>query len=165
MADETDAAVPPAAPAPVDGADPEPHLRVGAYAVCVDEGQILLTRLWSGDIDGGKWNLPGGGLDFGEHPLDGLARELQEETGLAGTVRGLLDVDSAVLEPWRGWGPLHHLRIIYAVDATGEPAVQEVGGSTVEARWWPVEDAAGLRLTSLARHGLHLAGIRAGARD
>jgi 8-oxo-dGTP diphosphatase len=165
MAESAGAEPSAAAVPPVDAVDPEPHLRVGAYAVCVDEGQILLTRLWSGDIDGGRWNLPGGGLDFGEHPLDGLARELHEETGLTGTVRGLLDVDSAVFEPWRGWGPLHHLRIIYAVDTKGEPEVQEVGGSTVEARWWPVEDAAALRLTSLARHGLRLAGVSAGAGD
>jgi 8-oxo-dGTP diphosphatase len=30
----------------------------------------------------GKWDTPGGFLEEGEHPLDGLKRELHEETGV-----------------------------------------------------------------------------------
>lgn len=29
-----------------------------------------------------KWQLPGGGLEFGEHPKQTLTREIKEETGL-----------------------------------------------------------------------------------
>ena len=38
--------------------------------------------------------LPGGGIDFGEHPEAGAIRELREETGLAGRIEELLAVDS-----------------------------------------------------------------------
>jgi 8-oxo-dGTP pyrophosphatase MutT (NUDIX family) len=32
--------------------------------------------------DNGKWELPGGGLDHGEDPVNGIKREIQEEMGL-----------------------------------------------------------------------------------
>jgi ADP-ribose pyrophosphatase YjhB (NUDIX family) len=45
------------------------------------EGMLLLVRR-ALDPGRGKWDLPGGFLREGEHPVDGLLRELQEETGL-----------------------------------------------------------------------------------
>ena len=46
-----------------------------------DEGRVLLGRR-AHDPDAGKWDVLGGFLEEGEHPLDGLRRELKEETGL-----------------------------------------------------------------------------------
>lgn len=136
--------------------NPDPHTRIGAYAVCVDDDRMLLTRIWEGDVDAGRWNLPGGGIDFGESLRDGLARELYEETGLAGEVVGLLDVIDRVFPPWQGWGPLHAIAVVYSVAATGEPRVVEIGGTTVEARWVPLDEVASLPLTPLAAYGIEL---------
>jgi ADP-ribose pyrophosphatase YjhB (NUDIX family) len=47
-----------------------------------DEGRILLARR-AFEPDAGLWDMPGGFLEAGEHPLDGLRRELEEETGVS----------------------------------------------------------------------------------
>ena len=51
-----------------------------AGALCVDNGRVLLTRRAHPPFEG-FWDIPGGFLDEGEDPLDGLRRELREETG------------------------------------------------------------------------------------
>ena len=53
-----------------------------ACALLVDhEGRLLLVRR-AGDPYRGTWDLPGGFLEEAETPVDGLRRELREETGL-----------------------------------------------------------------------------------
>lgn len=53
-----------------------------ATAVVVDdEGRVLLGRR-AIEPDQGKWDLPGGFIEDGEHPLEALRRELHEETAL-----------------------------------------------------------------------------------
>ncbi len=46
-----------------------------------DEGRVMFSRRGV-DPSAGKWDLPGGFLEEGEEPLDGLRRELEEEAGI-----------------------------------------------------------------------------------
>ncbi|MDQ2983902.1 MAG: NUDIX hydrolase [Actinomycetota bacterium] len=52
-----------------------------ASALCVDGTKLLLVRR-AVEPYLGYWDLPGGFLQEGEHPIEGLRRELLEETGL-----------------------------------------------------------------------------------
>jgi ADP-ribose pyrophosphatase YjhB (NUDIX family) len=52
-----------------------------AALVLDDDGRVLLARR-AREPDAGLWDLVGGFLDEGESPLDGLQREVREETGL-----------------------------------------------------------------------------------
>lgn len=54
--------------------------RTSAYGVIKDEKGVLLVR--DRTSSNKKWDLPGGGIESGERLLDGLKREIKEETGL-----------------------------------------------------------------------------------
>lgn len=54
--------------------------RVTIKGLCVRDGKLLLIR--ESEALSGKWELPGGGLDFGEDIRLGFAREIEEEMGL-----------------------------------------------------------------------------------
>ena len=54
---------------------------VGVGAVVVNQGRVLLVRRGH-EPSKGKWSLPGGMLELGESLAQGVAREVQEETGL-----------------------------------------------------------------------------------
>lgn len=59
---------------------PDCFYRVTIKGLCVRDGKVLLTK--ESPSISGKWELPGGGLDFGEDIYSGFAREVKEEMGL-----------------------------------------------------------------------------------
>ena len=53
-----------------------------AGALCFDDGGRLLLSRRGAEPFKDCWDIPGGFLEEGEHPLDGLRRELDEEAGV-----------------------------------------------------------------------------------
>jgi ADP-ribose pyrophosphatase YjhB (NUDIX family) len=138
---------------------PDRIQRLAAYAVCIEGGRVLLVRLSELTSAPTLWTLPGGGLHHGEDPSDGVLRELEEETGLAGRILRLLGIDS-----WHGpWRPtpgtevdFHALRIVYEVEATGGALRHEAHGSTDRAEWFALDRIDDLDRVDLVDVGLGL---------
>lgn len=131
--------------------------RVAAYAVVQDdEGRVLLVRITAGYPSGGRWTLPGGGLNFGEDPAHAVLRELTEETGLTGEVVGLAFVDSWLrpADAEAGVDAWHAIRIVYRVRATGGSLRDETDESTDTAAWFAPPDARKLPLVPVAIRAL-----------
>jgi 8-oxo-dGTP diphosphatase len=76
---------------------------VGVGGVVIDGGRALLIRRDREPLRG-EWSIPGGMLELGETLEAGVARELQEETGLHVRVLDLIEVFE---------------RIVYAKNETG----------------------------------------------
>lgn len=55
------------------------YYRISIKALILDETR---TKFLLVQEDNGKWELPGGGLDWGEKPDEGIRREIKEEMGL-----------------------------------------------------------------------------------
>jgi 8-oxo-dGTP diphosphatase len=134
--------------------------RVAAYNVCVDgDDRLLLVRLSNITEAPGSWTLPGGGVEFGEHPEAAAIRELYEETGLVGSIVELLAVDSMHRPVRTGEhvAEYHSIRIIYRTAVEAGEVVHELDNSTDRAAWCTRAELASMPLVSTSQLGMRLA--------
>lgn len=121
--------------------------RVGAYGLLREGNELLLVQQALGP-HAGKWGLPGGGIDFGEPPVEALVRELFEECALR--IQGsdlslhtVLDGKSVWSDPGEEPWDLHWVGVIFnlkqrtrlksKVKLTGD------GESAAGARWFAAD--------------------------
>jgi 8-oxo-dGTP diphosphatase len=64
---------------------------VGVGGVVIADGKALLIRRGSPPLEG-EWSIPGGMLELGETIVEGIERELAEETGLTVRAKELIEV-------------------------------------------------------------------------
>lgn len=73
--------------------------RPSAYGIVIKDGQLLTAKQF------GRYNLPGGGIEFGEMPEAAVIREVKEETGIIASHPRLISVASMLFklpQPERG---------------------------------------------------------------
>lgn len=136
---------------------PLPYRRIAAYALVIEEvdGQesVLLTSFTDSKD---TWGLPGGGVHPGEQPLDGVVREVWEESG-----QRISEIDpiAATSDHWVGSSPagrfedFNAVRLLYRARCADpvEPVIHDVGGSTDQAQWVPIAEALSRRLVPFTR--------------
>lgn len=84
-------------------------------ALVESNGRFLLVRRAKWDTLPGRWELPGGKVDRGEKVLQGLAREVEEETGLMVASTRLLSVRE-MISP-RGRSVREYVYVVSAIGA------------------------------------------------
>ncbi len=133
---------------------PRPLVGVG---VVVWHGERVLLIRRGKPPRVGHWSLPGGAQKLGETVAEAARREVREETGLAvavGEVLAVVDLIERDGERVR----YHYTLIDFSAEAEG-PELRP-GGDAADARWFSLDQIAGLglwsetlRIIELARGG------------
>ena len=101
-------------------------LRNSAFAIILSSDQILLVKARHKT----NWQLPGGRIEPGETPVEAVAREVQEETGLRARIGRLT-------------GRYHRedgtVARVYAARARGK--LSGASDEIVAQRWVPIREA------------------------
>ncbi len=120
-----------------------PRQRVAAYAVVISDRGLLATQYSGKTAVGGRWGMPGGGVDDREQPTDTVLREVHEETAQTVVLGELVTVQSS---HWVGRSPsrrvedFHAVRLVYRAECPDPTDVRvlDADGTTADARWVPV---------------------------
>jgi 8-oxo-dGTP diphosphatase len=89
--------------------------RPSAYGIVIKDDKILLSKQF-----GDKYDLPGGGLDLGEVPEEGVIREVKEETGIDVKNPKLLGLKNSFFQGSHSDNKSYHsLMLYYSCECVG----------------------------------------------
>ena len=91
---------------------------VGVGGVVIEDGRALLIRRGSEPLKG-QWSIPGGTLETGETLLEGVVREMAEETGLQVRVVELIEVFERIMRDEEGRVRYHFVIADYLCENAG----------------------------------------------
>jgi ADP-ribose pyrophosphatase YjhB (NUDIX family) len=114
---------------------------VGVGGVVVQNGRVVLVRRAKAPRMG-EWSIPGGMLELGEKLRDGVAREIEEETGLKVKSEEVLDVFDSIVTDADGKTQYHYVLVDYLCSVTGGEL--RAASDVSEARWATLEEALSL---------------------
>ncbi len=119
------------------GPSAKPHNSgVAVSVIVVRDRKILLMKRQGGSTGVGTWSIPGGGVEYMEDPLDAVARELNEETGLLAKNFELLGYSNDTHKA----ESLHYVTFTFYTDKfQGEPKIMEPHKCS-EIGWFDIDN-------------------------
>jgi len=130
------------------------YIGVGVGAIILNrDGKVFLTKRGpKARNEAGKWDFPGGGVEFGEKCEDAVKREIKEEFDMDIEVVELLEVVNHILpEEKQHWvSPSYVARHI-----SGEPKIMEPD-KTEEIKWADISEIDPNTLTQPSRFDLEV---------
>ena len=124
---------------------PPVKTRTGAYGVATQNNNILLVTQESG-LYKGLLDLPGGGIELFESPIEALKREWIEEVSLSFLEAVSFDQLAVTLELEAGI--FQQFGMIYLVSGLHELN----GNKELQSNWYSIELLEETELTPFARH-------------
>lgn len=134
---------------------------VGSYGVIIRDRKIALIKKARGGYKG-LYDLPGGGIEHDETPVETLHRELMEEIGVSIVKAELLDAVSKTFK----WDvndkliqDLHHIGILYTVEIesdelkTDADGLDSLGGEWIDIDKVKEEDVSPFTWMALKKLG------------
>jgi 8-oxo-dGTP diphosphatase len=120
---------------------------VGVGGVVIHNERALLIRRGSAPLEG-EWSIPGGMLEVGETILDGVKRELLEETAIEVKVLDLIEVFERVTRDEAGQLKYHFVILDYLCEAVRGDA--QAGSDVTDVAWARESELSGYSLTPTA---------------
>jgi len=134
---------------------------VGAYGFIIQDQKIALIKKARGGYKG-LLDIPGGGIEHDETPVDALKRELMEEAGVTVQKYKLITATSRTFQ-WQmeedTVEDLHHIGILYQVEVLEDTVKEESDGiDSNGCNYYEIEKLHKKNLTPFAIEGLELLG-------
>ena len=137
------------------------NTHVGAYGFIIHDNQVALIKKARGGYTG-LLDIPGGGIEHDETPVEALKRELMEEAGVTVTHYELFDATSRTFT----WlmeedeeEDLHHIGILYKVDILEKDLKSDADGlDSNGCNYYEISKLHKSELTPFAYEGLTLLG-------
>jgi len=120
---------------------------VGVGGVVISDGRALLIRRGGPPLEG-QWSIPGGMLEVGETLLEGVRRELLEETGIEVRVLDLIEVFERINRDGAGKTKYHFVVLDYLCEAVRGEA--RAGSDVTNVAWASPSELAKYSLTETA---------------
>jgi 8-oxo-dGTP diphosphatase len=122
-----------------------PHWPKAAASIAVFRGNTVLLVERGKPPRAGLWSLPGGHIEPGEAAVAAALRELDEETGVAAAMVGLVDILDVITRDDTGQLTAHYLLAVFCGHwSSGEPVA---ASDSRAARFVPVDDLVAYPLT------------------
>lgn len=116
------------------------HRHICSYGVIIRDDKILLIRKARGAYTG-KLDLPGGGFEHRETPIECVTREINEEAGVTVKSVKLMDVFSFNVQ-WNDADDvedLHHLGVMFEVECNDELIKEDADGlDSLGSAWYDI---------------------------